>query len=88
MLTIKTTPRFERMLTRFVKTHPELREKTLTLMKRLAKNPRDSRNKTHGLTGTLRGCLAASISFHYRIIFVIVEDELWLLSVGSHDEVY
>jgi addiction module RelE/StbE family toxin len=88
MLSMHTTPRFERMLGRFVKAHPELRQKTLSLINRLAKNPRDPRNKTHSLTGKLKGCLAASISFHYRIVFVVVDDALWLLSVGSHDEVY
>ncbi len=88
MFRIQATPRFERMLARFVKAHPELRQKTLTLVSRLAKNPYDSGNKTHRLSGKLKGCLAASISLHYRVVFLIVEDALWLLSIGSHDEVY
>lgn len=76
------------MLSRFIKAHPELRQKTLAAISRLAKNPYATANKTHTLSGKLKGCLAASISFHYRLVFVIVDVEIWLLSVGSHDEVY
>lgn len=70
MFRIETTPRFERLLSSFVKAHPDLRERTRLLIDRLAKNPGDPRNKMHALIGRLKGCYAASISWNYRIFFI------------------
>ena len=39
MLRIETTPRFERRLIAFLKSHPDLRERTRALIDRLAENP-------------------------------------------------
>ena len=88
MLRIETTPRFERMLTRFIKRHPDLRPKTVRLMQQLAANPYDTSAKAHALGGPLKGCCAASISFDYRIVFYAQDGAIWFISIGSHDEVY
>jgi len=85
---IKTTPRFDRRLKAFVKSHPELREKTAELIDRIALNPFHPRNKTHMLSGPLKGVWAADINYHYRILFLLSDDAAELVNVGSHDEVY
>lgn len=85
---IKTTTRFDRRLKSFVTSHPELRNKTLDLIDRLALDPFHSLNKAHMLTGTLKGIWAADINYHYRMLFLISDDAVTLVNVGSHDEVY
>ena len=85
---IKTTPRFDRRLKSFVKSHPELRGKALELIDRLALDPFHSQNKTHMLSGTLKGVWASDINYHYRILFLLSDDAVTLVNVGSHDEVY
>lgn len=85
---IDATPRFERSLTSFVKSHQDLRKKVFSLIDRLSKNPFDSKNKTHALSGELKGMYAANIDHKYRIIFVMGSDAITLLNIGSHDEVY
>ncbi|MES3031355.1 MAG: type II toxin-antitoxin system mRNA interferase toxin, RelE/StbE family [Patescibacteria group bacterium] len=85
---VHTTPRFERRLTSFVKSHQNLRTKISSLIDRLAKNPFDPKNKTHSLSGELKGMYSASIDKSYRIVFVMGSEAITLINIGSHDEVY
>lgn len=49
------------------------------------KNPYEIELKTHKLTGKLKGNLAFSINYSYRIIFVLEnKKEAWFLAVGTH----
>ena len=50
-------------------------------------NPFDSRLKTHKLKGKLKGFMAFSIDYKYRIIFEISKDEktFYFHSVSDHD---
>lgn len=88
MLRIETTPRFDRRLIAFIKEHPDLRERTRTLIDRLAENPFDSRNKTHKLSGKLRAFWGADITWSYRVVFLLGSEGITLINIGSHDEVY
>lgn len=85
---LKTTSRFDHRLKTFVKSHPELRAKTLALIDRLGLDPFHSQNKTHMLSGKLGGVWASDINYHYRILFLLSDDAITLVNVGSHDEVY
>ena len=50
--------------------------------------------KTHKLHGELEGLLACSIEYDLRIVFDIVEnpttktEEILLIDIGTHEEVY
>ena len=88
MLHLETTPQFDRRLVAFIKGHPDLRERTMALIDRLAASPFDLRNKTHKLGGKLRAFWGANITWSYRITFIIEEDRIVLINVGPHDEVY
>ena len=88
MLRVETTSRFEKMLVRFVKAHPDLKERVRTIMKQLSRDPRSTQSKVHALSGPMRGCFAASITFRYRIVFILEPDTIWFIGIGSHDEVY
>jgi len=88
MLKLVFSDKFDRKLRNFLKKHPELvptvREKFLIL----EKNPKDKRIKTHKLTGKLSGLFAASITYEYRIVFYLDKNDIFLLAIGTHDEVY
>ena len=50
------------------------------------KDPFDVRLKTHKLSGKLKGCLAFSISYRYRILFEFGRNKIvYFHSIGSHD---
>jgi len=58
-------------------------------MELFSKNAFDSRLRTHKLTGKLEGLWAFSVAYDCRIIFKFFNDnEILLIDIGGHDEVY
>jgi addiction module RelE/StbE family toxin len=85
---------FVRKFKRLVKKNPQLKiqiERTLEL---LTENPFNSSLRTHKLKGDLDGVWSCSVDYDNRILFEFVinsdlgEEEIFLLALGSHDEVY
>ena len=63
----------------------QLKEAAEKQEKIFRKNPFDPGLKTHKLTGKLKAFWAFSIDHKYRIIFEFAKtNEVWFLSVGSH----
>ncbi|MBP6974073.1 MAG: type II toxin-antitoxin system YafQ family toxin [Syntrophorhabdus sp.] len=55
----------------------------------ISKNPFSKQLRTHKLTGTLKGLWAFSVDYDTRVIFsFLTDDEILLIDIGSHDEVY
>jgi addiction module RelE/StbE family toxin len=60
----------------------------------LATDPKHASLRTHKLKGELAGTWSCSVSYDLRILFDFVENpetgevEIFLLAVGTHDEVY
>jgi addiction module RelE/StbE family toxin len=85
---------FVRKFKRLVKKNAQLRiqiEKTLEL---LTENPFNSSLRTHKLKGDLDGVWSCSVDYDNRILFEFLvnqdsgDEEIFLLTLGSHDEVY
>lgn len=85
---IFTTKRFERRLVKFVKGHPEFSTKVRLAMKKLAIGSPASALKIHRLSGPLENCLAYNLSYDYRLIFIVDEEGICFLDIGTHDDVY
>ncbi|MBI2432618.1 MAG: type II toxin-antitoxin system YafQ family toxin [Candidatus Hydrogenedentes bacterium] len=52
-------------------------------------NPLDPRLQTHKLTGKLQHLWAFTVSYDCRVVFKFTSDEeVVLIDIGSHDEVY
>jgi mRNA-degrading endonuclease YafQ of YafQ-DinJ toxin-antitoxin module len=88
MFCLVLPPRFKRNLRGFLKRHPELGEVLQEKLTLLERNPMDSRLKTHRLTGKLKHCFAAWITYEYRLVFSLDDNSVFLLAIGTHDEVY
>jgi len=75
---------------KFFKKHPELFDKYEQTLETLQINPFDTCLKTHKLKGNLEDFYACRLSYEYRIVCIILiqEDEIILVDIGSHDEVY
>ena len=94
MRTLIWSKTFVRAFKRVIKRHPQLRndiEETLLL---LAEYPFAPTLATHKLKGHLSDSWACSVEYDMRIIFDFVkseeqaEDDIFLLEIGTHDEVY
>ena len=84
------TEKYIKKAAKFVKKHPELigqYEKTLKL---LELNPYHPSLRLHKLSGRLSELYSVSINITYRISinFIVDDDKIIPISIGTHDEVY
>ncbi|PSB04600.1 type II toxin-antitoxin system RelE/ParE family toxin [Merismopedia glauca] len=85
---------FSRTLKRLIRQKPQLRLTIEQTIQQLAEDPFHPSLRTHKLKGELSDKWACSIDYNNRILFKFVEnfdsgtEEILLLTVGSHDEVY
>ena len=84
------TPSYNKRATRFLKKHPDLYSQYEKTLKLLEIQPHHPSLRMHKLKGSLSDLHSVSINLSYRITLeVIIHDEqLILVDVGSHDEVY
>ena len=90
MFDVIPTSRFQRRLRRFLRQHPELDPVVDRVLRDVKQDPYRPRLKLHSLTGEYAGQHAVSVTREYRIrlLIIIRENEIELLDIGTHDEVY
>ncbi len=90
MYVIITTRYFMRSAKKFLRKHPDLRDRLAKIIDDLKDDPFQPHLELHALSGKLEGIYAASISHSYRLTLSlkITKKEIILLDIGSHDEVY
>lgn len=94
MKIISFAPSFKRAYKALIRKHPELQPKIEAVLRLLAENSFDPSLQTHKLKGQLAGSWACTVEYDCRIVFDFVknpeleDEEILLLDIGSHDEVY
>ena len=90
MFNIVSTEYFLRRAAKFLKKHPDLRERFANVVDDLKQDPFAPHLAYHPLGGKLKDVQAVSVTYELRIILRIeaTEQEIILLDVGSHEEVY
>ncbi|NEV64322.1 type II toxin-antitoxin system YafQ family toxin [Thiorhodococcus minor] len=85
-----TTQHFERRARKFLRKHPGLRPALRDTLAGLSQDPFHPGLKLHPLTGKLEGMQAVSLAYSYRLTLLlkVTEQEIVLLDIGTHDEVY
>jgi addiction module RelE/StbE family toxin len=85
---------FRRALKKTVRRHPQWRERIADVLDWLVADLFDPRLETHKLKGELAGLWACAVEYDCRIVFEFVKDpasgveEILLIDIGKHDEVY
>jgi len=84
------TDSYQKRARRFAKQHPELKEQYRKTLMLLSQNPYHPSLRLHPLKGRLAALHSVSINLSYRITLemVINHNEIVLVNVGSHNEVY
>ena len=83
-----------RAFKRVLKKQPDVREDIENTLRLLVQDPFTPELETHKLKGKLSGSWACSAGYDLRIIFDFVkdkkrkEDDIFLIEIGTHDEVY
>ena len=94
MTTLVWSAGFVRRLKRKLRRNPELKVEVEQTLIQLADDPFHASLKSHKLSGKLAGIWACSVAYDLRILFEFTqnpdtkEQEIFLLTIGSHDEVY
>jgi len=80
---------FKKTYQKQVKNDSELKKRFWKAMELFSQNPYNPRLRAHKLTGSLEGFWAFSVAYDCRVIFrFLTKDEILLIDIGSHDEVY
>jgi len=85
---------FVRAFKRAVRREPELATRIERTLHQLAEEPFHPSLHTHKLKGELTGTWACTVDYRNRILFEFVrppdadQEEILLLTMGTHDEVY
>lgn len=84
------TASYEKIEKRFLKRHSDLLERYHKTLAILEQEPFHPSLRLHALEGRLAGLQAVSINLQYRVTLELElrEQEIVLVSVGSHGEVY
>lgn len=84
------TDNYVRLATKFIKKHPEIISQYEKTLKLLELNPKHPSLRLHKLKGKLSELYSISINISYRItITFIIENNIIIpINIGSHDEVY
>ena len=93
MRTLLWSNTFLRAFKRLMRKHPDLRKEVEETLELLMQDPFIPQLETHKLKGKLLGSWACSIGYDFRIIFDFVENkqnenDIFLITMGTHDEVY
>ena len=81
---------YVRRARKFLLTHPEIHDQYRKTLELLELNPFHPSLRLHSLQGRLRGLSSVSINISCRIVieFMIKGDEILLVNIGKHDQVY
>jgi len=84
------TDSFLRTLRKFLRRHPDLQGVVADVLEQLEEDPFAARLRLHPLKGKHRGKHAVRLTYSYRIVLLLqmVDREVILLDIGTHDEVY
>jgi addiction module RelE/StbE family toxin len=85
---------FVKTFKRTIKKHPDIKKDIEKALRLLMEDPFAAPLETHKLKGKLSGSWACKAGYDLRIFFDFVktetqkEEDILLLGIGSHDEVY
>ncbi len=92
MRLVLSDPSFKRAFKSVVGKNPQLKQVIQEVLEKLSQDPYQPSLGTHKLKGKMTGLLACSAGYDLRIVFVFVkndpEDNILLIDIGTHDEVY
>ncbi len=82
--------RYNKQAAKFLKKHPQILSQYQKTLELLEINPYHPSLRLHSLQGRLSEFSSISINMRYRIVLemVIQDDDIILLNVGDHDQVY
>ena len=89
MIKIAWDQGFKRIYRKKVKNDAALKQRFWEAIDLFSRSPFHQKLRTHKLSGKLEGLWAFSVSYDCRVIFKFLNgDEVLLVDIGGHEEVY
>lgn len=90
MYKLVITESYQKRVKKFFAKHQEILGQYEKILKILCINPHHPSLRMHKLSGRLAGLCSVSITISYRLIvhFIIKDEQIIPIDIGSHDEVY
>ena len=94
MMTLHWSSRFKRSFKKYSQNNLSNKEKILKTMESLSLGPFNPQLKSRKLKGVLEGSWACSVDYNLRIVFEMMknrvtnQEEILLIDIGTHEEVY
>lgn len=90
MYKLVITESYQKRAKKFFAKHQEILGQYEKILKILCINPQHPSLRMHKLSGKLSGLFSISITVSYRLIihFIIKDDQIVPIDIGSHDDVY
>jgi addiction module RelE/StbE family toxin len=80
---------FKRAYQKATAANPDLKPKIARALETFAANPLHPSLRTHKLSGKLQGLWAFVVAYDCRVVFQFLDEEnVLLIDIGKHDEVY
>ncbi len=87
---IVQTDTYFKKLKKFIKKHPKVLDRYIKVVEILERDPYHPSLRLHKLKGHLHQYYSISITMQYRVVidFIIKDNEIMPIDIGTHDEVY
>ena len=84
------TDAYKKRVKKFLKKHPDMLKRYAKALAILEIDPFHPSLRLHKLKGNLHEYHSVSINMEYRVVidFLVIEEEIIPIDIGSHDEVY
>lgn len=83
-MNVKITPRFENDYKYWIKSDKTIIKRILKLIESIKTNPFSGIGKPEALKYELQKCWSRRISYEHRLVYMIIENEIILLSCRFH----
>jgi addiction module RelE/StbE family toxin len=90
MIEIKFSESYEKKVIKFLKKHKDIYPQYKKTLEILEHSPQHPSLRVHKLKGKMNQFSSVSINMKYRIVidFIILDDIIILIDIGSHSDVY
>jgi len=68
--------------------YPKLEKQFQVQLEKLLKDSKDSSLRDHKLIGRKKNFRSFSVTGDIRVVYIVIDNNIWLFDIGSHNQVY